>query len=97
MDKFLPTYFIYENKKHLRCCDKEYYNKELKTDDNVTCKKCFITYTLSDKKEINLCTNCNKLEKGQYFLKSYKIFTEPSKENIGYNTRYWQHMKLLLS
>lgn len=39
------------------------------------------------KKEINLCTKCNKLEKGKYFLKSYKIFTDPAKENIGYNTK----------
>lgn len=51
-NNYIPRYFIENNKKYLKCCNQEYKNKEI-DKENITCIKCFKTYKLFYKNDIN--------------------------------------------
>lgn len=42
------SYYIFEGKKHLQCCNTKYDNKEISHTNFITCYKCFRTYNLSE-------------------------------------------------
>lgn len=55
--------------------------------DKIKCKKCNkLTKPLKNKK-VELCYKCNKENQGNDFINNFKVFDEPNKNEIGYNSK----------
>lgn len=77
------TYILINDKFDKKILPEHIISNEKELLNKIKCNNC----DYISKKEILKCNTCNKIEKGQNFLKSYKVFTAPSNENIGYNTK----------
>lgn len=82
--KCYKTYKLNDNNKLINeILESHIISDEKEILKKLKCNKCDLIY----KKEINLCTKCNKIEKGNNFLKTYKTFTKPDENDLGYNCK----------